>query len=538
MTGVSTMQCDAQDRAGLIQRVLFATVWLWASLFLRSSDAFAAGLNAENHTPALDHHSGLMWESKRASPPGSVLWSYTFSYLLRPVEFGDGEDFRLPVSDHLQVNHLGVSYSATPGLQVGVSMPIAFYSAPDTQGYISSADQGDRKFFFFGDPVIRAKFSLFPDDRYGFGLGVLGELYFPFGSTDALLSDDSFRLNALVLLQWAHESGWEVFLNGGPGFWTDEERVVATDPVTDEPVVLVAKSSALFLQTGLRFWVYGDARKMGSIQAEAGIRGEFEEFNISLNGRASPIEWAVGGLYFLTRNLSLHGLYGTGIGSAVTAPLSRIQGGVRYLTGAGRSTPDEENIAQIGVTSESYSDEELDLIFEEAKAEQEPQSRASLETLLRLKTEYGVLDIGSVNFKFDSSKLTADARRTIRRLNEELLKTNPRSIKIDGHTDSVGSFQYNLALSKRRANAVRDELIRLGQDASIIKTEGFSFKYPLTSNATPAGRAANRRIEVSVDGLSFRKQEYSREEIETFRRWIYPGGDKAKVNMNRPDLNE
>lgn len=538
MTAVSTMQRGDQNLASLIQWICCAVVWLWLGLFFGRDAALGAGLNAENHTPALDHHSGLMWESKRTTPAGSLLRSYTFSYLLRPVEFGDGEDFRLPVSDHLQVNHLGISYGATAGLQVGVSVPIALYSAPETQGYISSADEGDRKFFFFGDPVVRAKFSLFPNDRYGFGLGVLGEFYLPFGSSDAFLSDDSFRLNALLLLQWAHKSGWEVFLNGGPGFWTDEERVVATDPETDEKVVLVAKSSALFLQTGVRFWVYGDARKMGSIQAEAGLRGEFEEFDVSLNGRASPIEWAAGGLYFLTRNLSLHGLYGAGIGSAVTAPLTRIQGGLRYLTGGGRSAPEEDNIAQIGVTSESYSDEELDVIFEEAKAEQEPQSRASLETLLRLKTEYGVLDIGSVNFEFDSSNLTAEARQTIRRLHEELLKSNPKSIKIDGHTDSVGSFQYNLALSKRRANAVRDELVRLGQDARIIRTEGFSFKYPMTSNATPEGRAANRRIEVSVDGLSFRKQEYSREEIETFRRWIYPGGDKAKVNMNRPDLND
>lgn len=510
----------------------------FASLVVPMSlTARAAGLNGENHTPALDHHSGVMWESTRIIPRSAFLWAYTFSYLLRPIEFGDGEDLRMPVSDHLQVNHFGFSYAGLQSLQFGLSVPLALYSDPNKQNYISSAEGSGRNSFFFGDPMLRAKWSLFPLERYGFGLGVLGELVLPFGASEVFLSDDSIRLNLLMLAQWAHESGWELFMHAGPGFYTDEERVVVTDQL-GEREVLVAKSSALFLSAGARFWLLGFAREPGAMQMEAGIRGEFEGFDVSLNGRASPIEWSIGGLYFLTENLSLHGNYGTGIGSAVTAPLSRLQAGVRYLTGARAPSYRDDNIASIGVTSESYSDTELDIIFEEAKAEEQPEARAHLETLLRLKTEYGVLDIGSVNFEFDSSQLTPAAKRTVRRLHEELQKIGPKSIKIDGHTDSVGSFEYNLALSKRRANAVRNELIRLGQDAAKIRTEGFSFKYPIQSNATPRGRAANRRIEVSVDGLSFRKREYSREEIELFRRWIYPGGDRVREKTNRPDLVE
>jgi len=233
----------------------------------------------------------------------------------------------------------------------------------------------------------------------------------------------------------------------------------------------------------------------------------------------------------------LHGAYGAGIGSGVTAPLSRLWAGVRYVQGTRPMVEETPNVAQTGVTSEAYSDDELDLIFEEAQAEQMPQSRANLETLLRLKTQYGILDIGSVNFEFDSSQLTAKAKETIRRLYDELQRINPNSIKIDGHTDSVGSYEYNLALSKRRANSVMNELVKLGIRKSIVSTEGFSFKYQMTSNATVAGRSQNRRIEVSVDGLSFRKTEYSREEIELFRRWIYPDGKTVDIKMNKPELD-
>jgi outer membrane protein OmpA-like peptidoglycan-associated protein len=497
----------------------------------------AAGLNSENLVPALDNHSALMWETNRVQPAGSTLWAYTFSYLLRPVEFGDGKDERLPVSDHLQINHLGASYGVTRSLQIGISLPLAFYSNPKSQSYLISAGSAGRKSLFLGDPLVRAKWSLFPGERLGFGFGVLGEIGLPLGSTEAMLSDDAFIARMHLLLHYAFNAGFEVYLNPGYGIWSNDDRVVAQDPDTGERFVLVSKPNAVFLQSGLRYWLTGYARRANSIQLEAGVRGEFANAKLALNDRASPVEWSAGALYFLSRDLSLHGAYGAGIGSGVTAPLSRLWAGVRYVQGTRPAFEETTNVAQTGVTSEAYSDDELDLIFEEAQAEQMPQSRANLETLLRLKTQYGILDIGSVNFEFDSSQLTAKAKETIRRLYEELQRIDPKSIKIDGHTDSVGAYEYNLALSKRRANSVMNELIRLGIRKSIVSTEGFSFKYPMTSNATVAGRSQNRRIEVSVDGLSFRKTEYSREEIELFRRWIYPDGKTVDIKMNKPELD-
>jgi outer membrane protein OmpA-like peptidoglycan-associated protein len=146
--------------------------------------------------------------------------------------------------------------------------------------------------------------------------------------------------------------------------------------------------------------------------------------------------------------------------------------------------------------------------------------------MLRLMTTTEIIDIGSINFEFDSADLTEKALETVKKLHEQLVRLKPSSIKIDGHTDSVGSYNYNLALSKRRANSLRDELVRLGQKPDIVKTEGFSFKYPIASNATKDGRSRNRRIEVAIDGRSFRKATYTREEQEMFRKWTYPNEGK------------
>ena len=67
---------------------------------------------------------------------------------------------------------------------------------------------------------------------------------------------------------------------------------------------------------------------------------------------------------------------------------------------------------------------------------------------------------------------------------------------VEGHTDSVGSPGYNVALSERRANAVKQYLIRKGVDAKRIETQGFGLTKPIATNETEAGRALNRRAEV------------------------------------------
>lgn len=76
------------------------------------------------------------------------------------------------------------------------------------------------------------------------------------------------------------------------------------------------------------------------------------------------------------------------------------------------------------------------------------------------------------------------------------MKLNPEvEIEIAGHTDNVGSKQFNLKLSKRRAEAIKDYLTFMGIDPRRIKTVGYGFSKPVASNKTPEGRAKNRRVE-------------------------------------------
>ena len=77
-----------------------------------------------------------------------------------------------------------------------------------------------------------------------------------------------------------------------------------------------------------------------------------------------------------------------------------------------------------------------------------------------------------------------------------VLKRNPDvNIRIEGNTDSIGSEAYNLQLSKKRAKAVMDYLVKAGIDKNRLSTVGYGFSKPIATNATPEGRALNRRVE-------------------------------------------
>ncbi|EZH80820.1 membrane protein [Ectopseudomonas composti] len=107
-------------------------------------------------------------------------------------------------------------------------------------------------------------------------------------------------------------------------------------------------------------------------------------------------------------------------------------------------------------------------------------------------------DLGNVLFAFDSAELTGDARRLLADVSTRLTGASLVAVKVVGHTDSEGSDGYNQALSERRARSVADFLIAQGVSAGKLSTEGRGESQPVADNASEAGRAENRRVELYV----------------------------------------
>ncbi len=103
-----------------------------------------------------------------------------------------------------------------------------------------------------------------------------------------------------------------------------------------------------------------------------------------------------------------------------------------------------------------------------------------------------------INFAFDSSVLPSSANSDIEKLTRVLKENPPARVIVIGHTDHSGSDEYNQKLSERRANALGKRLIEKGIDAKRLEMKGRGEKEPVATNATAAGRAQNRRIEVDI----------------------------------------
>jgi OmpA-OmpF porin, OOP family len=100
------------------------------------------------------------------------------------------------------------------------------------------------------------------------------------------------------------------------------------------------------------------------------------------------------------------------------------------------------------------------------------------------------------NFDFDSAVLKPRAKATLDKLIAEDSGTTFSNVSIEGYTDSTGSAAYNVGLSQRRAKSVLDYLQGHGMKSNNFAVKGFGKDNPVASNATAAGRAQNRRVEV------------------------------------------
>jgi outer membrane protein OmpA-like peptidoglycan-associated protein len=109
-----------------------------------------------------------------------------------------------------------------------------------------------------------------------------------------------------------------------------------------------------------------------------------------------------------------------------------------------------------------------------------------------------VLTIGDVLFATGKSNLNASAQRSMVKLAEFLQKKQNRNLLVEGHTDNVGSDDYNQGLSEQRAAAVKSALVQSGIAGDRIVTVGYSKRYPLASNADAAGKQQNRRVEAII----------------------------------------
>lgn len=127
--------------------------------------------------------------------------------------------------------------------------------------------------------------------------------------------------------------------------------------------------------------------------------------------------------------------------------------------------------------------------------DEEQRARQELADIQR-KVETGTLP--KIQFEFDRDAITPESNPTLELIARLLLK-NPRlKVICLAHTDSVGTEEYNLDLSERRARSVKTFLVKEGVPPPSIRFKGMGYSRPLADNSTDEGRAKNRRVEFRV----------------------------------------
>ena len=177
---------------------------------------------------------------------------------------------------------------------------------------------------------------------------------------------------------------------------------------------------------------------------------------------------------------------GAGIGAGVGAVIGAISGGDRLKRAA------------IGAGIGALSGAAIGHYMDRKEAELRRQLEGTGVSVTRRGDEIILNMPGHVTFDFDSAALKPDFFDVLNSVTLVANEFDQTVIVVDGHTDSIGSASYNQRLSERRADTVGRYLISQGVQPVRVATYGYGEDYPIASNETDAGRAQNRRVELTL----------------------------------------
>lgn len=135
-------------------------------------------------------------------------------------------------------------------------------------------------------------------------------------------------------------------------------------------------------------------------------------------------------------------------------------------------------------------------VFQTVRADLGSTAAESARSLEGALTRSCRVEVPGIYFESASATLDPASNETIAAMAQMLARHVDWTVTVEGHTDSIGTSASNMALSERRANAVRARLTSLGVAPSRLKAAGYGQTRPRESNATIAGRARNRRVEL------------------------------------------
>ncbi len=181
-----------------------------------------------------------------------------------------------------------------------------------------------------------------------------------------------------------------------------------------------------------------------------------------------------------------------------TAGGAAIGAGLGALTGLAVGGGDKGRNALIGAAVGGLAGGAIGNYMDRQEAELRAQLQGTGVSITRVGDQIVLNMPSNVTFATDQDQVIPQFYPTLDSVAIVLNKFNQTLVDVNGHTDSTGSQAHNQALSERRAASVANYLAGRGVDQRRMSTLGFGPSQPIASNATPEGRAQNRRVEVMI----------------------------------------
>ncbi len=410
----------------------------------QKAQALVSTFDANNFKPAVDSTNFLTLYDGRLHPRGEWNAGVYFDYAHHPLELAAPIGTRrLGVVDDTIIANLYGSYGLTNWFTAGVRVPVVafnnFKGLAQAAGNPFTRPDAEHD-FSMGDIGVDLKFRLINSEYVN--MAVVPFVTAPLGRSTTFMGQGSVSGGGKLAMDVGPSEKFRVGLNAG---YLMKDDVTVRGARIDDMVTLGAAIN------------FKPHSKIDLI-AEGHIETVARDFFKSEVQTPAEVDGAI--RIHATKNLDITAGGGAGLSVGVGSPDFRTFLGVNYTRHQEEEAPPPAKVCT--TPGKIVIDQKIQFAFD--KSVIKPESYSILD------------DVASV------------------------LKTHPdiARIRVEGHTDSVGSDAYNQKLSDRRAKAVQDYLVNKGIEASRLEAIGYGESQPLADNATAEGRAKNRRTEFKV----------------------------------------
>ena len=183
----------------------------------------------------------------------------------------------------------------------------------------------------------------------------------------------------------------------------------------------------------------------------------------------------------------------TGIGAGIGAALGGVVGAI--------VSKDKQKGALIGAGVGAIAGGGVGLYMDKQESQLRDRLAGSGVSVTRSGDQIILNMPGNITFDTNQSELKPQFHDTLNAVGEVLAEFEKTIVNVHGHTDSDGSDQYNATLSEKRARSVSNYLLGRGVISQRLYPVGFGETRPIADNSSAAGKAQNRRVEITLDPL-------------------------------------